>query len=169
MSFVVEAMHLGDVEAVRSLEKEAFSTTWQEEAFANELSNNRSAHYLVLRGAQGQVAGYAGFWLVLDEAHVTSIAIHPDYRGQQLGKRLMHAMVTQAASLGAIWMTLEVRADNLAAQQMYRRFGFARVGIRPKYYEGSVDAWIMWAGNLQSSSYQERLANLSAKDPANDV
>lgn len=55
-------------------------------------------------------------------------------------------------------MTLEVRADNPAAQQLYRRFGFARVGIRPKYYEGTVDAWIMWAGNLQSESYQQRLA-----------
>ncbi|MBT9583063.1 ribosomal protein S18-alanine N-acetyltransferase [bacterium] len=154
-------MTSADIEAVRCLEKEAFTTTWQEEAFANELAHNRTATYLVLRAPDGNLAGYAGFWLVLDEAHVTSIAVHPDYRGRQLGKQLMHAMVSRAAQLGALWMTLEVRADNPAAQQMYRRFGFARVGIRPKYYEGSVDAWIMWAGNLQSESYQQRLAGLS--------
>jgi ribosomal-protein-alanine N-acetyltransferase len=159
--FAVEPMIGSDIEAVRTLEKEAFTTTWQEEAFANELAHNPTATYLVLRAPGGRLVGYAGFWLVLDEAHVTSIAIHPDYRGRQLGKQLMHAMVSRAAELGALWMTLEVRADNPAAQHMYRRFGFARVGVRPKYYEGSVDAWIMWAGNLRSESYQQRLAGLS--------
>lgn len=153
-------MTLADIEAVRALEKESFSTTWQEEAFANELNHNPTAHYLVLRHNEG-VVGYAGFWLVQDEAHVTSIVVKSGFRGQQLGKRLMHAMVNRAAGAGARWMTLEVRADNLAAQRMYRRFGFARVGIRPKYYEGTVDAQIMWAGDLGSQSYQERLAGLA--------
>ena len=160
-AFLIEPMAVSDIEAVRELEREAFATTWQEEAFANELAHNQAATYLVLRGGDGLLAGYAGFWLVQDEAHVTSIAIRPEFRGRQLGKRLMHAMVSRAAALGALWMTLEVRADNPQAQQLYRRFGFARVGVRPKYYQGSVDAWIMWAGNLASPSYQQRLAGLS--------
>lgn len=160
MTFRIEPMTLADIEAVRALEKESFTTTWQEEAFANELTQNPAAHYLVLR-ADEQVAGYAGFWLVQDEAHVTSIVVKSGFRGQHLGKRLMHALVTRAAERGARWMTLEVRADNPPAQQMYRRFGFARVGIRPKYYEGRVDAWIMWAGDLHSESYRERLAGLA--------
>lgn len=149
-------MQRSDVDAVRELERRSFQTTWQEEAFENELQNNPSASYLVLDEC-GELRGYAGFWLVEQEAHVTSIALVPEVRGRGLGKLLMHAMVTLAAELGALWMTLEVRYDNWAAHKLYRRFGFARVGVRPKYYEGQFDAWIMWAGNLQSQSYQERL------------
>lgn len=163
MSFRIEVMTVEDIAQVREMEAEAFTTGWQEEAFHNELTQNPSAHYLVVRGPEQKLVGYAGFWLVNDEAHVTSIAIRPGYRGQQLGKRLMHAMVSRAAEHGAFWMTLEVRADNPAAQQMYKRFGFARVGVRPKYYEGVVDAWIMWAGNLHSESYRERLHSLDTR------
>lgn len=163
MTFVVQVMTVADIPEVRAMELESFSSGWQESAFNNELTQNPTAHYLVLRGQDERLVGYAGFWLVQDEAHVTSIAIRPGYRGQQLGKRLMHAMVSRAAQHGAFWITLEVRADNPAAQSMYRKFGFARVGIRPKYYEGTVDAWIMWAGNLHSESYQERLRCLDTR------
>lgn len=162
MKYTIRAMGLGDVAAVQRLESQIFSSSWQEEAFANELKNNPAAHYLVLVDEREQPWGYAGFWLVEQEAHVTSIAIHPQLRGLGWGKRLMHAMVSLAAEKAALWMTLEVQHDNLAAQQMYRRFGFARVGIRPKYYQGTHDAWIMWAGNLLSGSYQERLRGLAA-------
>ncbi|MBS2038532.1 ribosomal protein S18-alanine N-acetyltransferase [bacterium] len=156
-------MGVADIPEVRELERSTFSTGWQEEAFNTELTQNPTAHYLVMRAEHGQLVGYCGFWLVQDEAHVTSIAIHAGHRGRQLGKRLMLAMVRRAAEHGALWMTLEVRADNAAAQQMYKQFGFARVGIRPKYYEGSVDAWIMWAGNLHSESYRERLRCLDTR------
>jgi len=156
-------MKISDVEAVENLERKIFTTSWQDGAFVNELTQNQAATYLVMRTQEGGLVGYAGFWLVDDEAHVTSIALDSEFRGQGLGRRLMHSMVTKAAERGARWMTLEVRADNLPAQQMYRRFGFARVGIRPKYYESRIDAWIMWAGNLHSSSYQQRLAELCGK------
>ncbi|MBN9414700.1 MAG: ribosomal protein S18-alanine N-acetyltransferase [Candidatus Eremiobacteraeota bacterium] len=156
-------MAMVDIPEVRAMELESFSSSWQESAFYNELTQNPTAHYLVMRGEDQKLVGYAGFWLVQDEAHVTSIAIRPGHRGQQLGKRLMHAMVKRAADHGALWMTLEVRADNPAAQAMYKRFGFARVGVRPKYYDGTVDAWIMWAGNLHSESYRERLRSLDTR------
>jgi len=156
-------MTVADIPEVQAMEQESFSTAWQESAFNTELTQNPTAHYLVVRADDQKLVGYAGFWLVQDEAHVTSIAIRPDYRGQQLGKRLMHAMVSRAAEHGAFWMTLEVRADNPAAQRMYKAFGFARVGTRPKYYEGTVDAWIMWAGNLHSESYRERLRSLDTR------
>lgn len=156
-------MGVADIPEVRELERTTFSTGWQEEAFNTELTQNPTAHYLVMRARDGQLVGYCGFWLVQDEAHVTSIAIAEGYRGQRLGLRLMHAMVTRAAENGALWMTLEVRADNLAAQHMYKRFGFAKVGTRPRYYDGAVDAWIMWAGNLHSESYRERLRCLDTR------
>ena len=163
MSFRIEVMTVDDIPQVRDMESEAFTTGWQEEAFHNELTQNPTAHYLVVRGIGGVLVGYAGFWLVKDEAHVTSIAIRPGYRGQQLGKRLMLALVSRASEHGALWMTLEVRADNPAAQRMYKQFGFARVGVRPRYYDGTVDAWIMWAGNLHSDSYRERLRSLDSR------
>ena len=161
-------MRVADIPEVRDLERTVFSTGWQEEAFNTELTQNPAAHYLIMRAEEGQLVGYCGFWLVQDEAHVTSIAIRPGFRGRQLGKRMMHAMVQHAAERGALWMTLEVRADNVPAQSMYKRFGFARVGVRPKYYEGSVDAWIMWAGNLHSESYRERLRCLDTRRALND-
>ena len=160
MTVMLRDMQLSDVAAVRDLEQRTFATTWQESAFENELKNNPNAVYLVLED-EG-LLGYAGFWVVDQEAHVTSIALDSRRRGQGLGKRLMLAMVQRALEEGACWMTLEVRADNVVAQNLYRRFGFYRVGIRPRYYENSVDAWIMWAGNLASESYQQRLLELEA-------
>lgn len=155
-------MSLGDVESVRQLEQQAFVTTWQPEAFANELRNNPTATYLVMKTEEERLIGYAGFWLVQDEAHITSIALDVEFRGRQLGQRLLHALLTRARELGALWVTLEVRADNAAAHKLYRRFGFARVGIRPRYYENKYDAWIMWAGNLQSELYAQRMTEIAA-------
>lgn len=159
MPVYVAPMTVSDVPAVRLLEQSAFAFTWQPEAFENELRNNPAAHYLTLRDEE-ELLGYAGFWLVADEAHVTSVAIVSGRRGGGLGTRLFHALVGRAAEHGARWMTLEVQHDNQPAQKLYRRFGFARVGIRPRYYEGKHDAWIMWAGNLQSDTYRRRLAEI---------
>ena len=155
-----------DISDVRDLEKQTFSTTWQEGAFRNELKANPCAHYLVLRTADepdspaSSFAGYAGFWLVEDEVHITSIAVSPQVRGRGAGKILLHDLLDLARRLNAKWATLEVRDDNPAAQKLYRRFGFAKVGTRKAYYEGKVDGWIMWAGNLLSQSYSERLQRL---------
>lgn len=157
---IFRAMQSTDVDAVERLEKAIFGSGWQEGAFHNELAHNPTAAYLVVEDPALGLVGYAGFWLVEDEAHVTSVALHPECRGRQLGKRLMHQLVELAVQRGARWMTLEVRSDNEVAQRLYRRFGFARVGLRPKYYLDGCDGWIMWAGDLTSSSYQARLKEL---------
>lgn len=154
-----------DIPEVRDLERSAFTTTWQEEAFQNELKNNPTAHYLVMRTAEGKFAGYAGFWLVADEAHITSIAITAGLRGTGAGTRLLFSLLCLVRKLQARWATLEVREDNLAAQKLYKRFGFVRVGKRKQYYEGKVDGWILWAGNLQAELYRERLERLGAPWP----
>ncbi|MEW6282737.1 MAG: ribosomal protein S18-alanine N-acetyltransferase [Candidatus Eremiobacterota bacterium] len=153
---VVEPMREEDVAHVRRIEGDSFSSTWPEDAFLNELRSNRSAHYLVAR-RNGGVLGYAGVWLVLDEAHITAIAVDPSRRGEGLGKRLLYHLLLCCRELGARWATLEVRSDNEVALKMYRRFGFARIGVRKQYYEGGQDAVVMWAGNLQSQSYRRRL------------
>jgi len=159
-------MRESDISQVRDLERQAFTTTWQEEAFRNELRNNPAAVYIVLREpGNDRLAGYAGFWLVEDEAHVTSIAILPELRGGGAGSRLLFSLVCQARDRGARWVTLEVRADNVPAQKLYKRFGFAKVGTRKNYYEGIVDGWILWAGNLQSVLYRQRLLAIAEKWP----
>ena len=155
-----------DVPAVQALERKSFTSSWQDEAFANELRNNPTAHYLVLREIpDGTAFGYAGFWLVEDEAHITSIAIDPNQRGQGAGKRLLYSLLCLARRLGARWTTLEVRYDNEPALSLYKRFGFARVGLRKRYYDGQHDAVIMWAGNLQSLLFTRRLETIAAPWP----
>ncbi|GAB7387808.1 ribosomal protein S18-alanine N-acetyltransferase [Bacillaceae bacterium] len=137
-------MTLADVEAILGVERACFAVPWSREAFVNELRNNPFAHYLVVEKEE-KIVGYGGMWLIVDEAHMTNIAIHPEARGKKLGYRLMRRLMGLARRLGAQKMTLEVRASNEVAQRLYRRLGFAATGIRPGYYsDNGEDAIIMW-------------------------
>jgi len=138
-------MTLEDLPQIMQIEQDAFSIPWTKEAFENELTNNRLAHYMALE-VEGQVIGYGGLWIIADEAHITNIAIHSTYRGRGLGKKLVQELVRTASFLGAKKMTLEVRVKNEVAQHVYKQFGFVEAGIRPKYYaDNNEDALIMWA------------------------
>lgn len=140
----IDAMQLADVDGVTEIERQAFITPWSRDSFVRELTENIYAHYMVARAGQ-RVVGYAGMWVVLDEAHVTNVAVHPDWRGRKVGERLMAALMEQARRLGATRMTLEVRASNHVAQSLYRKLGFRSSGIRPGYYTDTrEDAVIMW-------------------------
>ena len=93
--------------------------------------------------------GYAGMWMILDEADINNVCIHPDYQGKGYGNRLVDFVIHEAYSLGADSLTLEVRAGNIRAQKLYARFGFIVEGIRKKYYEDNgEDALIMWKQGL---------------------
>jgi ribosomal-protein-alanine N-acetyltransferase len=138
-------MELGDVPVVCEIEQESFPTPWTEGAFVNELTNNNFAHYIMME-LDGVVAGYGGMWLILEEAHVTNIAVRPPFRGRGLGERLMAELMQRASFLGAQRMTLEVRVSNLIAQRLYEKMGFYAAGMRRKYYtDNNEDAVIMWA------------------------
>lgn len=106
------------------------------------------AHYAVaISGAQ--VVGYAGMWIIVDEAHVTDVAVHPDFRGHGLGKSIMHEMMHRAVHSGARRMTLEVRVSNAVARGLYDQLGFKAAGLRPNYYTDThEDAVIMWLDPL---------------------
>jgi len=137
-------MTLEDVDAVFELERLAFPTPWPRDAFVNELTINQNAKYVVAL-SDGQVAAYCGMWIVLDEAHITNIAVHPSFRGRKIGERLMRQMMGLAYLLGARSMTLEVRPSNTAARNMYAKLGFAEHGRRKQYYsDNNEDAIIMW-------------------------
>lgn len=133
-----------DIEQILVIEHASFSTPWSREAFYNEITHNKFAVYIVME-VDNEIAGYCGVWIVIDEAHVTNIAILPQYRGQKLGEALMTKLFEVAKAMGAKSMTLEVRVTNFIAQSLYRKFGFQKGGLRKNYYtDNQEDAIVMW-------------------------
>ncbi|NEU32166.1 ribosomal protein S18-alanine N-acetyltransferase [bacterium LRH843] len=133
-----------DIEAVMDVERNAFSAPWEPEIFLNELRSNPYAQYLVCED-RGRIIGYCGLWVVMDEAQITNIAIHSDYRGKGLGEKLLRFVFAFLVKLGAATLTLEVRVSNHVAKQLYRKMGFEEGGIRKNYYaDNSEDALVMW-------------------------
>ncbi len=142
---VFRAMTLSDVPAICEIEREVFTSPWTAEAFINELTNNHFARYMVMEWRR-EVIGYGGMWTIMDEAHVTNIAVREAYQGQGLGERLLSELQRTAVFFGAGRMTLEVRVTNDRAIHLYKKLGFEPSGTRPGYYsDNGEDALIMWA------------------------
>ncbi len=138
-------MRLKDIDFICDIEKEAFPTPWSPSAFYNELVYNQFAHYVVME-CGGEIAGYGGMWMIMDEAHITNIAVRKKFRGNKLGERLLRELQTTAMQLGAKRMTLEVRVSNTIARRLYEKMGFYPSGTRKGYYtDNNEDALIMWA------------------------
>jgi ribosomal-protein-alanine N-acetyltransferase len=154
---VVEPMRLEDVAAVHEIERLSFRTPWPAYAFEQELKGNRLAHYVVAR-AGDRVVGFAGFWMMVDEAHITTFSVHPEWRRQQIGRQLLLSLVELSMTIGARRMTLEVRASNESAQRLYRSFGFDVTGQRPGYYtDDGEDALVMTTPDLDDPGMRDRV------------
>jgi [ribosomal protein S18]-alanine N-acetyltransferase len=148
---VVDPMRFEDVPAVHEIERMSFRTPWPAYAFEQELRGNRLARYVVAR-AGDRVVGFAGIWLMVDEAHVTTFGVHPDWRRQGIGRHLLFNLAELSAAIGARRMTLEVRASNLGAQALYRSFGFEIAGRRHRYYsDDGEDALVMTTPDLDGA------------------
>ncbi|HEY5425335.1 MAG TPA: ribosomal protein S18-alanine N-acetyltransferase [Candidatus Tumulicola sp.] len=146
-----------DISAVARIERASFSTVWPSDAFFNELSTNKLAHYFVGR-VDDRIVAYGGIWVILEDSHVTTLAVDPDYRGKRFGEVMLLRLVDEALDRGAAWMTLEVRESNAVAQRLYRKYGFTTVTMRRGYYsDDNESALVMWAGNLRSELYRNRL------------
>ena len=124
------------------IEKEAFDTPWTVAMFIPELCSNDACYTVAVRG--DEVLGYGGFHKVLDEGHITNIAVKNTERGKGIGKFLMATLISQARERGVERMTLEVNVNNARAIHLYESYGFKGAGIRKKYYNGRDDALIMW-------------------------
>ena len=162
LRLVIEPMQLDDVPAIQAIEQASFTTPWPPDAYRSELQTNRMAHYLVAR-ASGALAAYGGMWLMVDEAHITTFAVHPAWRRQGIGERLLLAFFDIAIAREAHEATLEVRLSNLAARRLYEKYGFRPVGLRPNYYsDDREDALIMTTEPLAERTMVERLARLRA-------
>jgi ribosomal-protein-alanine N-acetyltransferase len=184
--YVLQDMTPTDVAEVATLEQVCFSLPWSARAFDHEVRFNPMAHFLALRtrGAgiergptrkapwtarhgtndgHGMLVGYGGLWLIVDEGHICTLAVHPDWRRHGLGEMLLVGLIERATALGAAVATLEVRASNAAAQSLYEKHGFAKVGVRKGYYSDThEDALIMTTGMLSSAAYQQRFQALKA-------
>jgi ribosomal-protein-alanine N-acetyltransferase len=140
---VVDPMRAEDVPAVHEIERLSFSTPWPAYAFEQELKGNRLARYIVARAGE-RLVGFAGMWLMVDEAHVTTFGVHPEWRRQGIGRQLLLNLIELSVAIGARRMTLEVRASNHSAQALYESFGFEVAGRRTRYYtDDGEDALVM--------------------------
>ena len=145
---VIRFMRLKDVDQVAGIEEATFARPWSREIFRQELTRNAVARYLVA-DEDGQILGYAGAWVILDESHITNIAVREDARGRGLGKRLTTDLLQILSNLGASYATLEVRVSNIRAQNLYKSLGFVSVGKRKRYYEdNNEDAFLMVCEHL---------------------
>jgi len=140
---VIELMKIDDIKNVLEVENKSFTIPWHEESFVQELTNN-IAVYLVAK-IEGKAVGYVGVWKILNEGHITNIAVHPNYRNKGIGRALVSELLLLCTKDGIETFTLEVRKSNLIAQKLYKDFGFVEAGIRKKYYsDNNEDAIIMW-------------------------
>lgn len=156
----ISEMTLDDVDLVQVVERASFPVPWPANAFRHELTQNRNARYIVARVGD-RVAGYAGLWLMVDEAHITTFAVHPDMRRRRIGERMLQRLFEIAEEMKAEWLTLEVRVSNLAAQRLYEKYGFRRAGVRRRYYsDNGEDALIMWTERIRERAVRDRLQGL---------
>jgi ribosomal-protein-alanine N-acetyltransferase len=151
--------------AVLRIEGQVYPRPWSLTLYMSELNMRGSRHYVVARSG-GRVVGYAGALYAADEAHVTTIAVDPHWHRHHIGTRLLAHQAAAARAHGSRHLTLEVRVSNIAAQQLYGRFGFVAEGIRKNYYaEVHEDAIVMWARDIDTDEYAARLAAIEAALP----
>lgn len=156
----VDAMTFADIPAVHAIERASFAVPWPDDAYRNELATNRLASYIVAR-ADDVVVGFAGLWVMVDEAHVTTFAVDPRWRRLGVAQRLLLGLLDIAVARRAREATLEVRLSNVPARRLYEKFGFRPVGIRPRYYsDNGEDALIMTTDPLDTPALRARLAGI---------
>lgn len=175
-AYVVEPMTLDDLDQVMEIEHQAFPAPWSVRAYRFELTENEQSTMLVVRPVVSKpgllaalthhlrrrrsprVLGYGGFWLLVDEAHICTIAVHPEWRGRGLGELLLLSLLQRGRRQGACRATLEVRVSNLSALGLYHNLGFQIVSWQKRYYaDNQEDAYIMATPPFNSIEFQELL------------
>ena len=158
---VIVPMRRAHIRKIMPIEQQVYPRPWTAQVFIEELEQARvgKRHYLV--GTIGdELVGYGGLLYVENDAHVTNIAVHPMWRSRGIATELLLDLAWEANRRGCEAMTLEVRHTNVAAQQLYRRFGFVPAGVRKKYYENRDDAIVMWCAGVQQPEFVERLQKI---------
>jgi ribosomal-protein-alanine N-acetyltransferase len=161
LRYVADWMQAHDVAQVMPIENASFPAPWPASAYRYELKQNDLSSYLVLREndhalAEARVVAYGGFWLILDEGHISTLAVDPAHRGRGLGEWMLVVLIKTAMLRGAGELTLEVRVSNEVAQHLYRKYGFRQVGLRKAYYrDNGEDALIMTTPRVDEQAFQQ--------------
>jgi ribosomal-protein-alanine N-acetyltransferase len=174
--FVVEPMMVADVDQVMVIEHASFTAPWSARAYRYEIVQNEHSTMLVVRPKHLSakwpasllsrlrstkpvpILGYGGFWMLVDDIHISTIAVDPRWRGRGLGELLLLSLLERGAELGARRATLEVRVSNLAAQALYHKYGFRTVARQNRYYaDNDEDAYIMATPSFETSEFQSNL------------
>jgi ribosomal-protein-alanine N-acetyltransferase len=177
--FVVEPMVVSDLGDVMVIERLSFSFPWSERAYRFEIEQNENSVMLVVRpafplslwdrirgraGVRSPVLGYGGLWLLVDEAHISTIAVHPQWRSKGLGELVLLSLLEQGSRRGMKNATLEVRVSNEVAQGLYRKLGFEVAGRQKRYYsDNNEDAFIMVTPPFETPGFKENLRRCRAE------
>jgi ribosomal-protein-alanine N-acetyltransferase len=159
---VLRMMVAEDVAAVAAIDRQSFPLPWSENSFRSDLTTNPAAHLLVAERAVGgnrRIAGYAGYWLVIDEAHLSTLAVEPSLRRHGIGELILREAMRHAVRQGAELMTLEVRPSNDAARRLYAKLGFRVVGRRPHYYKDNLEDAILMTREKLAEAVRVRQAD----------
>ncbi|SJZ34315.1 ribosomal protein S18-alanine N-acetyltransferase [Selenihalanaerobacter shriftii] len=144
MKLIIEPMQVADLDQVLEIEKESFSSPWSIAAFKKELIENQYAEYLVAKRKE-DVLGYVGVWIILNEAHITTLAVESTYRRKGIARLMLSELFVKFANQGLDKITLEVRVSNHPGRELYKDYGFIEAGVRKNYYQDNKeDAVIMW-------------------------
>lgn len=166
---VITPMRRRHLRQVLRIDHAVYPRPWTLGLYLGELATTEGRSYLVARDGT-TVVGYGGLMVIVDDAHVTTVAVAPSHQHRGIGTRLLLVLLRDAVALGAERVTLEVRASNRGAQALYSRFGFAPAGVRKGYYvDNREDAVIMWAIDVRSAEYAARLARIEASLPTPSV
>lgn len=162
--FKIEKMTLNSLDEVMQIEKLAYGQHhWSRKSFVAEIDNQIST-YNCAYTQDNKMAGYMGLWKIIDEAHVTNLAVHPDFRRKGVAKALLLNALDECYREKIKYLTLEVRVSNDGAIKLYESFGFKSLGVRKKYYQNNnEDALIMWSENIFSDNYKKRYEELKEK------
>lgn len=145
----IRAMEHRDIQAAAEIDRMSFTLPWPEGAFSYEVHQNPGSMPYVAESADGEIVGMIVVWFIIDEAHIATIAVHPDWRRHGIAAALLRTAMAEAIRRGAVLATLEVRQSNIAAQELYRSFGFEQVGQRRRYYKDNLeDALILTVSGL---------------------
>ena len=150
MQINIKKMEASDIDAIYEIEKNAYGEHhWSKESFYSELQNN-IGYYIVAHNCEtNEVVGYLGSWFIVDECHITTVAVKPQFRRQNIGTKLLISLINQCYEKFIKYITLEVRISNISAISLYEKFGFKSIGVRKKYYQdNNEDALIMFTENI---------------------
>ena len=161
----ITKMTKDDIDGVSAIEAEAYGKHhWSKSSFYDEMSNNLAKYY-VAKNSDGELVGYAGTWHIIDEGHITTIAVKNEFLRNHIGEALIHQIIEDCYKDGVKYLTLEVRVSNEPAIKLYEKYGFQSLGTRKGYYQdNNEDALIMWTENIFydkfKTKYKENIAKL---------